>query len=96
MTIKNLVSSLSLLSVKLETIGNRKLARECMELANGLVDDVSIYNEDVLLIYDPLDRDPYISTGNFVVYRTENLDDSIYVFVSEDFKNIIDKNNLTF
>lgn len=96
MTIQELVSILSLLSVKLETIGNRKLARECMELANDLANDAFIYGEDVMLIYDPLDRDPYISTGNFVVYRTEDVTVPVYIFVSEDFKNIMDKNNLTF
>lgn len=96
MTIKKLMSALTLLSVKLETIGTRSLGRECMELANALVDDSFSLKDDVVLIYDPLDRDPFISTGNFALYRTENVDDSIYIFVSEDLKNIMDKNNLTF
>ncbi len=96
MTIQELVSTLSLLSVKLETIGNRKLARECMELANGLTNDAFTYDADVVLIYDPLDRDPCISTGNFAVYRTEDVTVPVYIFISQDFKNIMDKNNLTF
>lgn len=95
MTIEHLVSSLSSLAVKFDTIGNRILARECMELANNLVDDVFSPRDDVMFIYDPLNQDPLISTGNFIVYRTGNKDEPIFIFVSEYIKKVMAENHLS-
>ncbi len=97
--LSKLFTRLTRASVRFDAIGLRDIARECMELAYELIDEV----DELTAIYadftdKPLDADPYFSGAYLMVYREvfrKNDDNCLFhIYVSKEMYTLMDNHNI--